>query len=650
MWALSDGRLTGDPADLIRSLPGSFEPLLAGRGRIAGRGDLNADPAESRFVSVVIDRTSRIAELDYAVPVQLQPRISVGSIVRVPLRGRSTRAWVTRVGSTTDIDVVRPVQKILGGMPVFGPAELATARWISRYYLGAMWQVLRHFDPPSLPNPIPSHEGSGHEWSESTNPGNFGVELWEHQPAELPVERLASLIGEVVRSGRSALIAASDLDGNGMRKLIRAVDDPVLVGTVGPQSARHFRWMRAASMPSTVIGGRGAVFFPAQRVGLIVIIGDGDPALKEQASPCYNAREVGVVRAIASGSRVVICSSNPSAEARSWAETVRRPATSATLSGRAVVEIAHRYDEPPGLGPVGERAVSVTRSVLRDGGRALLFLNRTGGARALRCRGCNALRRCANCSGSLAAEKGASELKCRRCSSIGSLACPACGSARTRPLGGGTATLLRAAERLFPGVEIARADRESDRPGPRTSLIVGTESAYYGGAEFSLVVFIDFDSMVLRPDAYAAEDAFRLIDRAAASLQPDRSRAGTPGILIQTYLATHPVLDAAMKGSSEVAMESVLAEREVAQLPPFARAVTVTLKGAEASSLAHALAKSVVGAGGAAHGPQIDKDESRLLVIARDPIRVWPVLAESAAVARAAGCRVRTEVDPLRLE
>ncbi|MFP4074087.1 MAG: hypothetical protein ACLFVZ_08615, partial [Actinomycetota bacterium] len=54
----------------------------------------------------------------YSVPEHLEPDLSVGSIVRVPLSGRRVRGWVVESGSAGGRDL-KEVAGISGSAPVF---------------------------------------------------------------------------------------------------------------------------------------------------------------------------------------------------------------------------------------------------------------------------------------------------------------------------------------------------------------------------------------------------------------------------------------------------------------------------------------------------------------------------------------------------
>jgi primosomal protein N' (replication factor Y) len=71
---------------------------------------------------------------DYAVPDELAPLVTVGTIVRVPLHGRRVRGWVLadHVESEVAPAQLRPLQKVVSAGPppdVVALCEWAAWRW-----------------------------------------------------------------------------------------------------------------------------------------------------------------------------------------------------------------------------------------------------------------------------------------------------------------------------------------------------------------------------------------------------------------------------------------------------------------------------------------------------------------------------------------
>lgn len=654
-WSLEDGRLLGSPAQVLR------EFVLAELARC--QLDVPAAPVSfaqdgSGLVAVTIDRLPAVDEFHYLAGRELLPQLSIGSIVRVPFRGRQVCGWITGFPDRAGIsgEKLRMLKAILGNMPVFGREDLAAARVISRYYLGGLWQILRHFQPPGRPSGVrvsAPFATSADLRGEICLPR---VDLMELAPTDAASSSLSDLVYACTASRRSAVVVdpvapaatAAELRSRGV-----SVVEPAACRTQGQLRSA---WVSAASRRGVaVVGGRSTVFYPAGDLGLFVVVDETNPSLKEQASPCYHAREAAVIRAACLGADVVLMSASPSPEARIWASAVTRPDRNILQEGWPAAEVIMRQHEPPSSGTLSEAAVARVRRVLERDGRVLLFLNRAGEARATRCGDCLRLRTCVSCGGALIPEKGTplgqdKRLECASCQAKLAVTCTYCGSARIKRLGAGTRSLAREAGHLFSKSSISVIDRESTPGADVADVLVGTEAAFWRAGVLDLVVIVDLDSLLLAPDAMAVENAWRLVTRAAAHA-PARSE-GRPyaGMLIQTYMTHLPFGEALIKGDSEAALREVLEERDRVRLPPFTRCARIGVTGESSSTWAQRIAQMAGDCGAQVLGPDESSSTSKVLVLSSSPAEVWEAVASGATDARSAGCKVRIEVDPARLE
>src|SRR5262249_24990863 len=109
-------------------------------------------------------------------------------------------------------------------------------------------------------------------------------------------------------------------------------------------------------------------------------------------------------------------------------------------------------------------AVLALERHLASGSQALVFLNRRGYAPTLLCTACGWIAPCSECDARLTVHQAAARLRCHHCGADAPLPprCPQCGFA-VKPVGQGTERIEEALTKRFPGVPIARLDRDAVR-------------------------------------------------------------------------------------------------------------------------------------------------------------------------------------------
>jgi primosomal protein N' (replication factor Y) len=180
---------------------------------------------------------------------------------------------------------------------------------------------------------------------------------------------------------------------------------------------------------------------------------------------------------------------------------------------------------------------------------------------------------------------------------------------------------------------VAGKEKEDSLDDTQADVFIGTEAVLHRVRRIDVVAFLDFDSELLAPRYRASEQAFSLVAR-AARLVGTRDRGGR--IILQTSMADHEVVRAAVAGDPSIVSTAEMARRQMLGLPP-ASAIAI-IEGDGADEFVRELAKSA-GVSTAAH---------------RDK---WMVRAAShelltqacASTARPAHSKIRIEVDPPRI-
>jgi len=569
------------------------------------RREASPRPHVARVLLDVVALAGR--RFDYSIPEALAGRISVGTIVRVPLHGRRVRGWVVELADRPETDrPLLPVAKVSSDGP--SPDLVALAGWAAWRWAGPVTRFLGTASPPRT-----VFSGGGRTSMARRAPENGGGRVLRVPPAG----DVLAVVLDAAEAGDALVLAPSVAEASMLAASLQRA---------GRRAALVSRdWARAAAGGCAVVGARAAAWAPVPDLAAVVVVDEHDDAYQEERAPTWHARDVAVERARRAGVPWTLTSPCPSLEALAAGE-LAVPGRAEERSGWPALEIVDRRAEPPGAGLYSERVVSLVRQAQR-GARVACVLNRKGRAVLLACRACGELARCERCEG--AQELEGERLRCRRCGAAQPAVCRWCGASRLKALRIGVSRARDELE-LLAGQPVAEVTADAPPgPPPDAAVLVGTSAVLHRLAGASAVAFLDFDQELLAPRYRAAEDALGLLAR-AGRLVGGRGNGGR--VVVQTRLPGHETLDAALHGDPGRLAVVESARRAALRLPPHAALARISGPGAKV--VVDALRDVDVS------GPAGD----RWLVRAADHRTLCDALA---AVPRPPE-RVRIEVDPLR--
>ncbi len=429
-------------------------------------------------------------------------------------------------------------------------------------------------------------------------------------------------------------------------------------------------WQRLeAGEARVLVGARSAILAPILELGLIVVDEEHEIAYKQESDPRYDARTVALMRARAAGAACVFASATPRPEAWRALEHIKLPTR---IGGKLPpVEIVDLSRD--GHYPLSRTLASALGEIERDGGRAMILLNRRGAALALHCRACGRGFGCPSCDVSLVLHQYPPRLVCHHCaySEPAPTRCPGCGAVDITRIGAGTERLESEVAERFPGLTVLRLDGDvTARVGALEevlttfastdrAVLVGTQIVAKGHdfPDVRLAAVIDADLGLAIPDFRAEERSFALL----AQLAGRAGREGSGGrVLLQTWDPAQRVVRLASRHAVDEFLDGELARREALRYPPFSRLVRVIVDApvddvpmAFLDGLAAALAVMLPDDDLLGPAPLIrlrDRYRAHLLLRtqrAEHAARaVHAVLADRHASLRAADARVVVDVDP----
>jgi primosomal protein N' (replication factor Y) (superfamily II helicase) len=570
-------------------------------------------------VRVIPDVTGLDKEFDYLAPVGLDA--PVGSRVRIPLHGRRVAGWVVAVDPPDAVadDRLRPIAAVASRGPT---AELiALGRWASvRWAAGRLRPFLVTASPPTNVAGLPPSRRTAaprapvHDGAARLLDGGGGMLRVPPATDVAPVVLAAAGRGPVI-------VVVPSLD-QARLEAIRLRRTGLSVASM-PQE-----WAAAAAGVDVVIGARAAAWAPCPGLAAVVVVDEHDEALQEERSPTWHARDVLVERARRAGIPVLLVSPCPSVNGlAAVGERLVRPAIDEERRGWPIVELVDRSrDEPWKTSLVTSQLITHLRSE-----RTVVCVHNTPGrARILACRACRTLARCAVCDAAVGlADDGT--LACRRCATVRPAVCLQCGASAFANLRPGVTRLREELEAAAGRPVVAVTGRDA-LPPVDAGIYVGTEAVLHRVPRADVVAFLDIDAELLAPRYRAAEQAMALLVR-GARVAGGRDHGGR--LLVQTFLARHEVVQAALLADPGRLVEPERARRRLLGLPPYA--ALAALSGSGADELAAAVGTHeglTVGGAGATWTARAATWQQLGLAIIAAP--------------RPKGSRIRVEVDPPR--
>lgn len=345
-------------------------------------------------------------------------------------------------------------------------------------------------------------------------------------------------------------------------------------------------WMLASEgKVKIIIGTRSAIFTPLKNPGIIIVDEEHDLSFKQQDSFRYSARDLAIKRAQLENVPVVLGSATPSLESLFNVEQKRyqylslnERAGNALVPNIKIIDLRNQYTDS-GLSPVLLKHI---QQHLTAEGQILLFLNRRGFAPLLICQSCGWVASCHRCDAKMTLHYTPLMLQCHHCGSQEKVynTCPECKEKQLLPQGLGTQRLEETLKQKFPGIGIARIDRDNTRrkgtlqeiltnvEEGKTQILIGTQMLAKGHhfPNVTLVAILNADNGLFSAD-------FRANERIAQLLVQVSGRAGRaekPGeVFIQTYHPENHLLQKLITENYASFAQVCLTERKAANLPPY---------------------------------------------------------------------------------
>lgn len=422
----------------------------------------------------------------------------------------------------------------------------------------------------------------------NNHPG-FGCFLIDGVTGSGKTEVYLSIIKPVLEQGKQALVLVPEigLTPQTINRFKRRFNVPVEVMHSGlNETERLNAWLSARDKQAgIIIGTRSALFTPFADLGIIIVDEEHDASYKQQDTLRYHARDVAVMRGHKENFPVVLGSATPALETLYNAKTGKYHYLTLTKRAGNAQPAKHHVLDIKGLyleGGLSAPLIAQMRRHLNAGNQVMLFLNRRGFSPALMCHECGWIAECKRCDAYYTFHQGSQEIRCHHCGSQRPVIqqCQGCGSTQLVSVGVGTEQLEKQLELLFPEFKTIRIDRDSTRRKGSLEnalesirkgeyqILIGTQMLAKGHhfPDVTLVGLLDVDGSLYSSDFRASERLAQLFIQVAGR----SGRASKPGeVLLQTHHPEHALLQSLLHKDYQHFAQTALAERKMAQLPPY---------------------------------------------------------------------------------
>ena len=422
------------------------------------------------------------------------------------------------------------------------------------------------------------------------------------------------LIGEVLQSGRSALVMVPEISLTPLTvsRFSRRFPGEVAVMHSGMSAGERLdSWnLLKTGRRRIAIGPRSAVFAPLRDLGIIVVDEEHDNSYKQDELPHYNGRDLAVVRGKQEDVPVILGSASPSMETYGNA-----------VSGKyRLLELSERVDGIPMPLTTLVRQDDRRDRMLSDelvqgvadrtsrGEQSIVLINRRGFSPTQMCRNCGHRELCPNCGVTLTYHRRGSLLRCHYCSywKAAMDRCPECGFDEFYHMGPGIQKVQDAMARLLPDTRVIRMD--ADTTSGKDShwellgrfargegdVLLGTQMVAKGHdfPNVTLVGIISADMGLAFPDFRAAERTFQLILQVSGRA----GRGSIPGeVIIQVSNRLDQTIIAASEHDYQAFWERESGIRKAFGYPPYGHLVRFLWTGLDRSRVEAAAMRTVRG-------------------------------------------------------
>tara|TARA_B100000212_G_scaffold340218_1_gene320254 strand:+ start:7639 stop:9924 length:2286 start_codon:yes stop_codon:yes gene_type:complete len=359
-------------------------------------------------------------------------------------------------------------------------------------------------------------------------------------------------------------------------------------------------WMALASgRAQVVVGARSAVFVPINKLGLIVVDEEHEPAFKQDETPRYHGRDVAVYRAYLENTLCVLGSATPSLESyrnvtlgKYALDRLTQRVDDRVLPMMHVVDMRQEIARTRKSTQLSTTLVEKLRDRFEKKEQSILFINRRGFSSSMLCQDCGHIEICNHCSVPMTYHRSDETLKCHLCGEEANAPtqCLSCKSPKIRWKGLGTQRIEDSVTRVMPKAKVVRIDADTmsrkylfrqilgEFRSGKIDVLVGTQMIAKGldFPNVTLVGIVDADLSLHIPDFRANERTFQLLVQVSGRA----GRGDLAGeVVVQTFTPHADPIQFARRGEVDAFLEIEAESRKRFKYPPYRHLIRQVFRG-----------------------------------------------------------------------
>ncbi|MBM4145389.1 MAG: primosomal protein N' [Nitrospira sp.] len=554
-----------------------------------------------------------IGPLTYRCPDAFLKTITPGMAVSAPLKNKITKGIVMGISPAILSGNIKEIQDIHGDSPVLSDRMVKLLKWMSEYYIAEQGLVLKNMLPKEAFTSVKKRKTKvlSHSLSEKLNGEDNGTNVIKVNN-NLVADLIKSFKKETYKTfllhAPSSSYEDSLLTGilSETSNVIILVPEVCLINNLYILLNRSFgervcllhselsRGQRSESIgrilsghSDIVLGTRSAVFAPLKKVSFIAVLHEHSSSYKQENSPCYNARDVAVMRGYLEKAVVLLSSISPSIESfyncRSGKYTLLNPSFDIKTPKVKVIDMRYEKHIKPYL---SKTITDAAAKHIKNDKKIIFAINRRGHSTLLQCMDCSHIEECPACRIPMVFHKQDMSMKCHYCGYTLSKvpeSCSKCKGYNIQLLGAGTQRVQEDLEALL-GIKALRLDSDRAKNKSEVEALIGAtftdaNRIFIGtklmtkrlGSEsrFAMAAILNTDLYLNLPDFRSAEKSYQEILSIIDKIDPDGE------VFIQTRMPQNYLYKCLKNYDYNSFFKEELQRRRDLSYPPFSKLLLI---------------------------------------------------------------------------